>query len=535
MTLGAVMVPLGLAFGTLAGLPMAGLYASLFPLIVFALFCSSRQLVLGPDATMATFVAVSVAPLAGGDPVRLASLAGLLAIFIGVICVGAGLLRLGFMADFLAKPVIIGFMNGLAVVVVAGQLKNIFGFDAGGDTTLDKIVAAFRNLEQTNWPTFFLAAACVVIILAMGRWTPHIPGPVVVLILSIVAAAVFGLTAYGVTLVGEIPSGLPSLQIPSFSISDVGTMIPLAFAATLLVFSDTVAIGRGFAARNHYQIDANKEIIALGLSNAASALTQGMPVGGSGSRTAIVDSMRSYTQLAGVVAAITVAVVLLFLTPLISWLPNAALGGILVAAAYGLCDIAGFRALLKFRTWGFVIALTVFVGVVAIGLMEGILIGVGFSLVLLVYAVTFPHDCVIGKADDGFFDMAFRPDARAIPGFAIYRFPGPLFFANSGRFRSRVEELTQNTEVPVHTFVLDASMIIGTDFTACETLIDVNEELGKRGIRFTLAQVRANVRETFERGGVIESLGEVSIFHSIEEAIDTTGSDRSNRRRKHDR
>ena len=496
ITLGAVMVPVGLAFGEMAGVPLAGLYAGILPLIAYAVFGSSRQLIIGPDASMAALVAVSVAPLAGGDAGRLAIMASLLAVFIGLICILGSLLRLGFMADFLAKPVIVGFMHGLALVIAVGQLPKVLGVQGGGETTVAQFLAVCRHVAGTQVITLGIGASCVAIILSCRRWCPRIPGQIVALIGAILAVSVLKLDQLGVAVVGNIPRGLPRFQIPILSVQDFQSLLPLAFAATLLAFSDTMVTSRGFASRNHYRIDANQEMLALGLGNIAGGLTQGLPVSSSGSRTAAAESAGSRTQVTSIVAAGMVAAVMLFLTGLLYSLPSAALGGILIAAAWNLCDFQEFRRMWRFRGAGLVAALLTMAGVVGIGVMEGISIGVLFSLILVLRALAFPDDAVLGQVGlEEFSDLKRYPDAKAIPGMVMYRFSGPLFFANCGRFRSRAEELVETSPFPLHSFILDASAIFDVDLVACEVLSEFHGELRKRCIRLVIANLRDSVRD----------------------------------------
>ena len=496
ITLGMIMVPVGLAFGELAGVPIAGLYAGILPLIAYALFGSSRQLIIGPDASMATLVAVSVIPLAGGDIGRLAAMACVLAVLMGLICILGSLLRLGFMADFLAKPVITGFMHGLAVVIAVGQLPKLLGIQGGGETTVAQFITVCRNLAGTNVITFGIGASCVAIILSCRRWLPQIPGQIVALIGAILVVHFLKLDQSGVAVVGSIPRGLPRFQIPFLSLHDFQTLVPLAFAAALVAISDTVATSRGFASRNHYRIDANQEMLALGLGNIMAGLTQSLPVNGSGSRTAAAESAGSRTQVTSIVAAGMVACVLLFLTGLLYSLPSAALGGILLAAAWSLCDFQEFRRMWHFRGVGFVGALLTMAGVVGIGVMEGISIGVLFCLILVLRALAFPDDAVLGQVGlEEFSDLKRYPDAKAIPGMVMYRFSGPLFFANCGRFRSRAEELVETSPFPLHSFILDASAIFDVDLVACEVLSEFHGELRKRCIRLVIANLRDSVRD----------------------------------------
>jgi SulP family sulfate permease len=519
ITLGAVMVPVGLAFGELAGMPLAGLYAGMVPLVAYALFSSSRQLVIGPDATMATVVALTIAPLAAGDPARLALLVALTAAGVGLVCISAGLLRLGFMADFLAKPVIVGFMHGLAFIIFVGQLPNVLGIQAHGDSTPAQFVHVLRSVGQVHLTTLVIGVSCVVLILGLHRWAPRVPGQVLVLLGALAAVHLLALHQAGVAVVGDIPGGLPSLRVPAVTMADVRLVSAVALGAALLAFSDSIVTARGFASRNRYRLDANQELVALGLGNIASAVTQGLPVSGSGSRTAVAESAGSRTQLTSVFAAATLACVMLFLTPYLAELPSAALGAILIVAAYSLCDFAEFRRIWTFRGAGLVCALLVLASVIGIGVMEGILLGVAVSLIVLVQALAFPRDAILGQTGDGFRDMTYHPDARPVPGTLIYSFSAPLFFANSGHFRSRIEELIQGSETPPKLIVIEASAISEIDLAGCETLIEVGEALRAQGIRLAIVQLRDPIKARMARAGVPAALGEETFVPTIAEAL----------------
>lgn len=450
---------------------------------------------------MAALVAVSVVPLAGGDVGKLAVMAGIMAVLMGFICILGSFLRLGFMADFLAKPVIVGFMHGLAMVIFVGQLPKVFGIKGEGVTTLAQLATVYRNIGGFHWVSFALGASCVAIILGFRRWIPRVPGQIVALLAALLAVYFFGLERYGVVVVGHIPQGLPHFNLPLPSVEDFHTILPVAFAAALVAFSDTMVTARGFASRNRYPINANQELFALGLSNITSGLTQGLPVSASGSRTAVAESAGSRSQVTSIFAALVVAGVMLFFTPYLYYLPSAALGGILIAAAYNLCEFQEFTRMWRFRGVGFVGALLTFGGVVGIGVMEGIGIGVGFSLILLVRELAFPDDAVLGRvSEEEFHDRRWYPQAQLVPGLILYRFSGPLFFANCGLFRSRIEELIGEASEPVKGFILDASGIINLDLAACELLSEIQEELQGRGIQFGIANLRDYVRALLIRG-----------------------------------
>ncbi|MBI5592881.1 MAG: SulP family inorganic anion transporter [Deltaproteobacteria bacterium] len=520
ITLGTLMVPVGLAYGEMAGVPLAGLYAGMLPLIAYALFGSSRQLIVGVDATMAALVAVSLSPLAGGDAGRLAVMACLLAVLIGLIYIMGSFLRLGFIADFLAKPVIVGFMHGLALVIAVAQLPNLLGVKGGGETTVDQFVTVCRNLAGTRVTSLCIGAACIAIILSCRRWFPRIPGQIVALIGGILVVNIFRLDQSGVAVIGNIPRGLPHFQIPIPSMQDIQSLLPVAFAAVLLGFSDTVVIAGGFASRNHYRIDANQEMLALGLANIAAGLTQGMPVNGSSSRTAAAESSGSRTQVTSMVAAMMVAAVMLFLTDLLYSLPKAALSGILIAAAWNLCNFREFQRLWHFRGVGLLGALLTMAGVIGIGIKEGIGIGVLYCFILLLRALAVPNDAMLGQVGpDDFRDVKRCPDARAIPGVVVYRFSGPLLFFNCGMFRKRIEEVVERSVEPLHGFILDASAIFEVDYVACEVLSEFHGKLHAHGTRLMIANLREDVQDRLVRGWEVATTGYGVFFESMGAAV----------------
>lgn len=524
VTLGAVLVPVGLAYGELAGLPLAGLYGSMLPLLAYFLFGSSRQVVVGPDSAMAAIVAVAVLPLAAGDPVRLAVLCAALGVMVGVLCIAGGLLRLGFVANFLSKPVIVGFMHGIALVIVGSQLPKVLGIRSEGDTTLEQFASIAGRLGDTNPVALAIGAGSFGVILLCRRFLPRVPGPVVALLGSLAAVIVLGLERQGVSIVGRIPTGLPGLSLPVLTLADFDALLPVALGAALLSFSDTMVTARAFATRNRYRIDSNQELLGIGVANFLSGVSQGLPISASDSRTAVVEAAGGRTQVASVVAALVVAAVMLWLTDLFYYLPSAALGGILVASAWGLCDFGEFGRLWRFRGISLATALLTLVGVVALGVMEGILVGVVFSVVLLLRALAFPPDAVLGRTPDGgWHDPAHRPEAKPVPGLLVYRFSAPLFFANCDLFRDRMEALIAVAPQPVTAVVVDGGAIHDVDLTACEALVEIDRVLADRGIRLAFGNLRDRVRRDIERGLPPLPEGDEVSFPSVAAAAEAIG------------
>lgn len=516
VTLGAVLVPVGLAYGELAGLPLAGLYGSVLPLIAYFLFGSSRQVVVGPDSAMAAIVAVAVAPMALGDSGRLALLCATLGVMVGVLCLLAGLLRLGFVANFLSKPVIVGFMHGIALVIIGSQLPKVLGIRAEGETTLEQVVTLVPRLGDTNPVSLVIGAASFAVILLCKRFVPRVPGAVVALVGGLLAVLLLGLDRYGIAVVGRIPTGLPQLTLPTPTLGDFDDLLAVALAAALLSFSDTMVTARAFAARNRYRIDANQELLGIGMANLVSGVSQGLPISASDSRTAVVEAAGGRTQVTSLVAAVVVAAVMLWFTQLLYWLPSAALGGILIASAWGLCDFGEFARLLRFRGISLAGALVTLLGVVVLGLMEGILLGVVFSLVLLLRALAFPPDAVLGRTPAGeWHDPAHRPEAAPVPGLLVYRFSAPLFFANGERFRERIEALVASAIEPVTAVVVDGAAIHDVDIMACDMLVELDSELRDRGIRLAFGNLRDRVLRDIERGLPPLRAGEEVCYASV--------------------
>jgi len=522
LTLGAVMVPVGLAYGELAGLPLAGLYGSMMPLLAYALFGSSRQLIVGPDTAMAALVAIAVVPLAPGDPGRLALLAAALGVMVGGLCLLGGVLRLGFVANFLSKPVIVGFMHGLALVIAVAQLPKVLGLKSQGETTLEQAVSLLHRLGDTNLTALAIGAGTFAIILLCRRFLPMIPGAVVALVGSALAVVLFHLD---VAVVGRVPTGLPGLSLPAISLADFDSLLPVALVAALLSFSDTVVTARAFAARNRYRVDANQELLAIGVANLVSGLSQGLPISASDSRTAVAEAAGGRTQVTSIVAAIVVACVMLWLAGFLYHLPAAALGGLLMASAWSLCDAGEFRRLWRFRGISLAGALVSLAGVVALGVMEGILIGVVFSLVLLLRALAFPPDAVLGRTPDGsWHDPVYRSDAVAVPGLVVYRFAAPLFFANCALFRDRIDALVAAAPQPLSGVVIDGGALQDVDLMGCETLSELYGELEERGIRLVFGDLRDRVRRDIERGlQIANGAGQDVAFASVAAAAKALG------------
>ena len=522
VTVAAVVLPIAMAYGQLAGLPaIAGVYASILPLVAYALFGSSRQLMLGPDTSTAALVTATVAPLAAGDGARYAALAALLALLTGALCVVGGMVRLGFVADFLSKPILVGYINGLALSVIASQLGKVFGISFQSSSFLGQLGELLSKLPQTNWLALAIGAGVLATVLLLRRFAPRVPGPLIAVIGATLVAGIFNLDARGVATVGAIPAGLPALQFPAVTLSDVSTLLPAAAGIVLVTFSDAILNARTFAARNGYEINANQELIGLGVADLSAGISQGFPVSGSGTRTAVNDSAGGKTQLVGIVAACSLAVILLFLTAPLSKFPNAALGAVLIAATLSLIDIPTMLYLYHIRKTEFAIAVVTMLGVLTTGLLQSIVLAIGLSLLLLLARTVRPHDAVLGhvRGLDGFHDVGDYPGSETVPGLIVYRFDAPLFFANAHFFRNRVRLLIAEADAPVEWMILDAEAITDMDSTAVEILAAVQSELASADIILAVARAKHHLRDIFDHTGLTAAIGERYFFPSIRTAV----------------
>ena len=400
ITLFAVLVPSAMAYGDLAGVtPVAGLYVALGAMVMYALFGTSRQVSMGPEATSAILTAAAVAPLAGGDPLRYAALAAMTAILVGVMALLARLARLGFITDFLSKPILVGYILGATLIVIGSQLGKMFGISLESDKFFQQVAELISRLDEAHLLTVAIGVVCMAALLIMRRVNRKIPGPLIVVVLAIIASAVFDLQAKGVKVVGEVPAGLPSLAIPAVSLQDIFALLPAALALTVLIYADEILTARVFATKHGQKMDANQEFAAIGMANIGAGFLTGFPAALSASRTAVSDQMGGKTQWVGLMAAALTIIFLLFLTPLLAPLPTVALGAIIIVASLGLIDIAAFRFLRKVRRFEFWLAVVTAFGVLTVGVLQGILVAVILSLINVIYHISRPHDALLDDMD----------------------------------------------------------------------------------------------------------------------------------------
>jgi high affinity sulfate transporter 1 len=526
VTVAAYLVPQVMAYATVAGLPaVAGLWAALVPLAVYAVLGSSRQLSVGPESTTALMTATALAPLVAGDPARYAVFAAVMAVLVGGFCLLGGLLRLGFLADLLSRPVLVGYMTGVAVIMIGGQLGKVTGVAVEGDEFIDQVRSFVAGVGGAHWPTVALATAVLVMLLAIGRVAPKFPGALVAVLAATAAVVVFALETRGIRVVGEIPAGLPTPSVPMLPAAELLAMLIPAAGIAVVAFSDNALTARTFASRKGEHIDANAELRALGICNVATGLTHGFPVSSSGSRTALGDAVGSRTQMYSLVALASVLAVMFLGRGLLENFPTAALGALVVFAALRLIDIAEFRRLGRFRRSELLLALATTAAVLGFGVLNGVLVAIALSILDLLRRVARPHDGVLGLVPDvaGMHDIDDYPDARPVPGLVVYRYDAPLFFANAEDFRERaMAAVAANPEgaPPIEWFVLNAEANVEVDLTAVDALDQLRRDLEARGIVFAMARVKQDLRELLAAAGLVDKIGENRIFMTLPTAVE---------------
>ena len=522
VTVCVIMIPSVIAYAGLMGLaPQHGLYAALVPLVVYAIFGSSRQVIVGPDIAISLLIASTIGPLANGDPVHAAALAALLALLCGVLLLLGARANLGAVADFLSKPVLVGYMTGAALILMASQLGKLFGVPLKSPDFFPRLLELGQNLHKTHLPTLVFGLALLAFGLVLRRFAPRIPGALAACAVAIAASWAFGLESRGVTLVGSFPRGLPGFVLPGVSWHDVQTLLPAAIGIALLTYTEGILLARAFAAKNGYEVNANQELNALGLADVAVGLFQGFSITGSQARTTVNDATGGKTQLTSLVAAVTLGLFLLFLTPVIAKLPEVALAAILIFAGLGLVEFDVMARIYRFYPRSGVVAALTTLSVLAAGVVAGILFGVALSLLGLINRISHPPDAVLSEVPgSGFHDLG-STQPQTLPGLIAYRFYAPLLFSNAGHFVARVRELISASPQPVRWFLLDAQAITDIDVTAVESLESLHEELRRKGIALKIAHANRPLRELLQRTGLAKEIGFESFFHSVHECVES--------------
>lgn len=531
VSVAAVALPIAIAYSQLAGVPpVHGLYASLLPLVAYALLGSSRQLIIAPDAATCAMVAAIVVPLAGHDPARYLSLTAALALIAGVYCIAAGFAGLGFLTNFLARPILTGYINGIAICIITGQLGSLFGFPLAPGGFFRLLWQFFSRLEETHLPTLAIGAATLALLLLLARFLPKAPGPLVAVVVGIAGSAIFGFARHGVKLLGTIPAGLPAFTIPNLGRSDWEPLAIGAAGLALISYNSGMVTARGFAAKNRYDIDPNREFIALGVANIGAGILQGFAVTGADSRTAVNDSMGGKTQVTSLVAAAVLALTLLFFTKPLSWLPMAVLSAVLIKAAMGLFDLQSLRTLRRVSPLEFRVCLITLLGVITVGVLPGVLGALGVAIVLLLIRSSHPHDALLGRIPGtlAYADTTTHPTAELFPGLLIYRYDASLVFFNADHFKSRVKTVIREAALPVRVFLLDAETIPLLDTTGAASLDQLCGDLHEQGITMAVAAAKNQVRTMLDRTGLAERIGSDRMFPTVESAVEALSANAMN-------
>jgi SulP family sulfate permease len=521
VTVAAYLIPQVMAYATVAGLPpVTGLWAALPAMVVYAVLGSSSSLSMGPEATTALMTAVAIGPLAAGHPARYAELSVTLALVVGVMSVAAWLLRLGFVADLLSRPVLVGYLAGVALIMIADQLQRVTGVPVTGQEFFRQVDSFAHGITHVQPVTVALAAAILAFLLLLHwRW-PHVPGPLLAVLLATGAVALFGLSRHGVSTVGPIPAGLPVPRLPQVDPQVLRELLLPAFTVLVVGFSDDVLTARSFA-RTGETIAANQELLALGVANVGASLIRGFPVSSSGTRTAIATTAGSRTQLYSMTAAASVVAALLFLRPVLSRFPTAALGAIVIYAAFRLIDVEAFRRLFSFRRTELAIALATCLGVLAFDILYGVLIAIGLSVADLLVRVARPHDAIQGLVPGlaGMHDVDDYPEAQTVPGLVVYRYDAPLFFANAEDFRRRALAAADQQADRLRWFVLNVEANVEVDFTALEAMEAVRKEIADRGAVFALARVKQDLMARLRSFGLADKIGAERLYPTLPTAV----------------
>ena len=524
LVLTTMLVPVGIAYAVASGVPgIYGLYATIVALLAYALFGPSRILVLGPDSSLAAVILAVVLPLSGGDPLRAIALAGMMAIVSGTLCILAGVARLGFVTELLSKPIRYGYMNGIAATVLISQLPKLFGFSAAGDGPLAGIRAFVEAVlaGRTNWTALLVGLATLAVIFLL-RGSKRVPGILIALVGATLIVGGLDLAASAnVPVLGTLPRGLPAFAFPWITYDDLVPVLIGGGAVALVSFADTSVLSRTYAARTGTTVDPNQEMVGLGVANLAAGFFQGFPISSSASRTPVAEAAGARTQLAGVVGALAVALLLIVVPDLLRNLPSSALAAVVIASAIGLIEIADLRRIYRIQRWEFWLSIGCLAGVVILGAIPGIGLAIVVAVIEFLWDGWRPYSAVLGRADGlkGYHDITRHPDARLIPGLVLFRWDAPLFFANAEWFHERVLDAVANSPTPVRWLVVAAEPVTSVDVTAADMLTELDETLHAAGITLCFAEMKGPVKDKLKRFGVFARLGEAAFFPTVGAAV----------------
>lgn len=518
-----MLVPVGIAYAVASGVPgIYGLYATIIPLLAYALFGPSRILVLGPDSSLAAVILAVVLPLSGGDPLRAIALASAMAIVSGVVCIGAGLIKLGFVTELLSKPIRYGYMNGIALTVLLSQVPKLLGFSFESHGPLRDLGSIMKGIigGRVNWTAFLIGAGALLTIFALKR--SKVPGLLIAVAGATAIVGILGLSkSAGVSVLGSLPQGLPSFDIPWINLADVTTVLSGGLAVALISFADTSVLSRAYAARTRTYVDPNQELVGLGVANLAAGFFQGFPISSSSSRTPVAEAAGAKTQLTGVVGALAVALLIIAAPNLLQNLPTSALAAVVIASAIGLVEIQDLIRIYKMQRWEFWLSMLCFAGVATFGAIPGIAFAVIIAVIEFLWDGWRPHSAILGRANgiSGYHDVSRYPQARLIPGLVLFRWDAPLFFANAELFQARVIGAVENSPTPVHWVVVTAEPVTSVDVTAADVLSELEKTLREAGIKLSFAELKDPVKDKLKRFGLFTQFGEQSFYPTIGAAV----------------
>ena len=525
LVLTAILVPVGMGYAEASGVPaINGLYATIIPLIVYALFGPSRIMVLGPDSTLAAVIAAIILPLSGGSVERAVALAGLLGVISGASSLLIGLARLGLLADLLSKPIRIGFLNAIAFTVLIGQMPKLFGFSVKAETLAGRAIMLLQGIldGKANLVALAIGGGSLALILIVKRFRPTWPGILFAVVLATVASGALDLnTTAHIAVLGVLPQGLPSLQLPVVSWSDVFALLPGGIIISLLTFADTSVLSRALAQRGGYQVNTNQEMVALGMANMAAGLFQGFSVSASSSRTPVAESSGAKTQLTGLVGAAAIGLLLVFAPALLQSLPSAVLGAVVIAACLSFADLKGMWELHALRKVEFWLSVVSFLGVAFVGVIEGIFISIALALLVLIWNAWHPHYAVLARVDGskGYHDINRHPEGRFVPGVVLFRWDEQLFFANAEIFRDQLLRAVAAASSPTRRVIVVSDAITDVDITAADVLISLHAELGRRDIELWFAGLKGPVKDRLRTYGLLDRMGQDIFSPTVGSAV----------------
>jgi high affinity sulfate transporter 1 len=520
----SMLVPVGIAYAEASGLPgIYGLYATIVPLLAYAVFGPSRILVLGPDSALAALILSVILAHAGGDPARAVAIGGLMAIVAGLTCIAAGLARIGFITELLSKPIRYGYMNGIALTVILSQTPKLLGLEIEAEGPIRQLWEIARSVldGQVHLPTFIIGGGTLLVILLLKRF-PRIPGLLIGVVSATLAVAWFDLDANaGVAVLGTLPQGLPSFALPMIGFDDLVPIVGGGVAIALISFTDTSVLSRSYAARLRTPVDPNQELVGLGAANLATGFFQGFPISSSSSRTPVAEAAGSKTQLTGVVGALAIALLLVFTPGLLKDLPSTALAAVVIASAIGLFEFADLRRIFRIQQWEFWLSMTCFAAVAVLGVLPGIALAIVIAVIEFLWDGWRPHSAVLGRVDHvkGYHDIKRYPEANLVPGLVLFRWDAPLFFANAELFHDRVLEAVADSPTPVRWLVVTAEPVTSVDVTAADMLCELDEQLQAAGIELCFAEMKDPVKDKLKRFGLFERFGEGMFFATVGEAV----------------